>query len=84
MTPEEDKSPKLPIFHKNLPVTIHTSLLIALLAMVWACAVTASKWENRLSNLEDVTEYSVEDHYRMQYIVSQLDAISKLLEKISK
>lgn len=83
MTPEE-KSPKLPVFHKNLPVTIHTSLLVALLALVWACAVTASKWENRISNLESVTEHSVEDHYRLQYIVDQLDAISTLLEQLSK
>ena len=81
---DETLRSKLPVFHKNLPVTIHTSLLVALLALVWASAVRVSRWEARLDILEDITEHAVEDHYKLKYISEQLTGISKQIEDLSK
>ena len=54
------------------------------LALVWASAGRVSKWEARLEVLEATTEFSVEDHYKLKYIIEQLGRISEQLDNLTE
>lgn len=46
-----------PVLSKNMPITIHASLLVALVVLVWIVAGLAGKYETRLNNLEKKSSY---------------------------
>lgn len=54
---EENKKPSVPlVITKNMPITIHASMIVLIVVGTWALSSRVASWESRFKGLERHTK----------------------------